>query len=640
MAKRIGNSLFRIRGSEEETVDEDLHIDAQRLRSRMDRLTFQPGHDRRTDARHSLDTDNVAEGRRVDQKLLVAAIDIGTTYSGYAFSFAHEQLGETADPNKIHVNTWENDGGSRSHFKTPSCLLLHPNGNLHSFGNAAIVKYNTLTEEEKHRDWYFFWQFKMTLHQEEEIRGDAKIKEENGKEMESLTVFKFSIQYLKEHLMNVVRNSSPDVRNTDVRWVITVPAIWKDSAKKFMRQAANQAGIEPDQIEIALEPESASLYCRSMKSCRVKQDSASLTNFPKGTRYMVLDCGGGTVDVTVHEMVGQNTLRELHAATGGDWGGTKVNKAFWNFISQLAGPEAFHRFSTDSKGDYLNLLADFEVKKRMTKPDSSDVVTIRIPASLFNILNEKQNNFAKVEGNVSLIGDKLRIKAHQFRAFFDVAITEILNHVEELVEAVPGPLQVMLLVGGFADSPILQKAIKDQFSGRMTVIIPIDASLCVMKGAVLYGFNPSSVATRVCRYTYGVATSMTFRPGEHPPERKSGSGSQAFCDDIFDKHVEIGQEIPTDKAFGKREYYPITNDDKLLHVSLYRSNKKDPEFVDERGCQRVGTAEIKVDTSIGRTSRERQVMVGIIFGSSDIKVRAKQKGGKTQTAKFILNGGF
>ena len=74
----------------------------------------------------------------------------------------------------------------------------------------------------------------------QEIRGDAKLKEENGKELQSLTVFRYTIQYLKQHLVNVVRNSSPDVRDTDVRWVITVPAIWKDSAKKFMRQAAEE----------------------------------------------------------------------------------------------------------------------------------------------------------------------------------------------------------------------------------------------------------------------------------------------------------------------------------------------------------------------------------------------------------------
>ena len=51
-----------------------------------------------------------------------------------------------------------------------------------------------------------------------------------------------------------------------------------------------------DQIEIALEPEAASLYCRSMKAIRTEQGGAAagsgLTKFPKGTRYMVLDCGG------------------------------------------------------------------------------------------------------------------------------------------------------------------------------------------------------------------------------------------------------------------------------------------------------------------------------------------------------------
>ena len=115
----------------------------------------------------SLDLEDEMQEMKIDKKLLVAALDIGTTYSGYAFSFAHEQSGDTADPDRIHVNTWENEGGSRTYFKTPSCLLLHPNKTLHSFGNEAIEKYNSLTEDKKHHDWYFFWQFKMTLHQEE-----------------------------------------------------------------------------------------------------------------------------------------------------------------------------------------------------------------------------------------------------------------------------------------------------------------------------------------------------------------------------------------------------------------------------------------------------------------------------------------
>ena len=44
--------------------------------------------------------------------------------------------------------------------------------------------------------------------------------------------------------------------------------------------------------------------------------------FSKGMRYMVVDCGGGTVDITVHEMENDGLLRELYKATGGAYGGT------------------------------------------------------------------------------------------------------------------------------------------------------------------------------------------------------------------------------------------------------------------------------------------------------------------------------
>ena len=103
----------------------------------------------------------------VDKKVLVAAIDIGTSFSGYAFSFAHEQTGNEADPERILVNNWENDGGSRTYFKTLSCLLLHPNGNLNCFGYEALDGYKTLLEDGKDKDVYFFMDFKMILHQEE-----------------------------------------------------------------------------------------------------------------------------------------------------------------------------------------------------------------------------------------------------------------------------------------------------------------------------------------------------------------------------------------------------------------------------------------------------------------------------------------
>ena len=40
-----------------------------------------------------------------------------------------------------------------------------------------------------------------------------------------------------------------------------------------------------------------------------------------GTKYMVADCGGGTVDITVHEIEAkEGKLKELYKATGGPYG--------------------------------------------------------------------------------------------------------------------------------------------------------------------------------------------------------------------------------------------------------------------------------------------------------------------------------
>ena len=39
-----------------------------------------------------------------------------------------------------------------------------------------------------------------------------------------------------------------------------------------------------------------------------------------GTRYVVVDCGGGTVDITAHELLEGSRLKELQRASGGAHG--------------------------------------------------------------------------------------------------------------------------------------------------------------------------------------------------------------------------------------------------------------------------------------------------------------------------------
>ena len=88
---------------------------------------------------------------------VVVAIDFGTTFSGYAFSF-------TRDGDSIHMmRRWEGGDPGVSNQKTPTTLLLKPDGSFHSFGFGARDFYHDLEHDEA-KKWMYFEKFKMTLH--------------------------------------------------------------------------------------------------------------------------------------------------------------------------------------------------------------------------------------------------------------------------------------------------------------------------------------------------------------------------------------------------------------------------------------------------------------------------------------------
>jgi len=56
--------------------------------------------------------------------------------------------------------------------------------------------------------------------------------------MPALDVFSACIKYLKDHLIENCKKALPDTSEEDFRFVLTVPAIWNDTSKQFMREAA------------------------------------------------------------------------------------------------------------------------------------------------------------------------------------------------------------------------------------------------------------------------------------------------------------------------------------------------------------------------------------------------------------------
>lgn len=91
--------------------------------------------------------------------VIVAAIDIGTTFSGCAFAKRYDFEN---DESKIHISTWKDQDGLMS-YKTLSTVLLDQKGKITKFGFEAELKYLNMLLDGIHKYYFYFRNLKMML---------------------------------------------------------------------------------------------------------------------------------------------------------------------------------------------------------------------------------------------------------------------------------------------------------------------------------------------------------------------------------------------------------------------------------------------------------------------------------------------
>lgn len=72
------------------------------------------------------------------------------------------------------------------------------------------------------------------------INTNTKLRDNQGKRMSALKVFSAAIGYMKADLLAMCYAKDSSIGQEQIRWVLTVPALWNDNAKTFMREAANR----------------------------------------------------------------------------------------------------------------------------------------------------------------------------------------------------------------------------------------------------------------------------------------------------------------------------------------------------------------------------------------------------------------
>jgi hypothetical protein len=74
----------------------------------------------------------------------------------------------------------------------------------------------------------------------QKINRNLMLKDEMGRSLPAIDVFAMSIRFLKDDVLENCNKGRAGIKivTQDVQWVLTVPAIWNDGAKQFMRESA------------------------------------------------------------------------------------------------------------------------------------------------------------------------------------------------------------------------------------------------------------------------------------------------------------------------------------------------------------------------------------------------------------------
>ena len=178
---------------------------------------------------------------------------------------------------------------------------------------------------------------------------------------------------------------------------------------------------------------------------------------------------------------------------------------------------------------------------------------------------------------------------------------------------------MILLVGGYGESPLLQETFKKEFANRI-IVTPQDCSLVVMKGAVLYGHNPMTISARILRFSYGLSVEPEFNPRIHPFKNQYVDlNGIKRCRKFFKKLIEKNAKVPSTGKTVTISTSPLYDHQKSMTSKVYYTEKDDPVVVDA-SCHFLGDLESSVPEHV---NGEWDCLETYVFGMTEIKITAK-----------------
>ena len=388
--------------------------------------------------------------------------------------------------------------------------------------------------------------------------------------------------------------------------------------------------FEPRQLAIALEPESAALHIRSLQ-----KDDLIMGTAVDAKRYIVVDIGGGTIDIAVHNVhchaiTGKEYVHEVKGCIGSALGATVIDEAFEDFLCGLdvQGYQYFFQEMMQNPQTWNQLLENFETCK--TSFDGSRDMRVDLPGYMFECYRSQADRQLATALTKEFSPDAyiqkgstlLRIAKSTCLGWYRPTIDNVVAHLQDLEDEYS--VEALFVVGGFAECPILKTELENQFPD-LQLVIPDFPGVAVIKGAVRYGPEPKAIASRTSHATYGVAVNSKFIRGTHDESKKfwSANHNAYYCRNVFSVFVRKGEEVNPSTPY-QHTFNPMKLDQTEISFPIYATDSQNPQYVTDRGCLQIGEIVIPIEKlpAGAKTAGDdtRSAMVSMDFSGSEIFV--------------------
>ncbi|TFK64289.1 hypothetical protein BDN72DRAFT_881586 [Pluteus cervinus] len=559
------------------------------------------------------------------QRRLALAFDIGTTYSGVSYAVLDPGLvpeiqGITRYPSQQKV------GGDS---KIPSIVYYDKHGDVRAIGAEALQE--AFIEQAEEEGFIKVEWFK--LHLRPKTLSSPHIRDSDIPPLppnkSAVTVLCDFLRYLYECARGYIRETHPGGPEFWARvehsidFVFSLPNGWEGSQQAQIRRAAVLAGLVSEHnslshVHFVTEGEASLHFCVNK--------GLMAEGIPRDAGVIVVDAGGGTIDISAYHALSSDTYEEIAPAQCRLQGSVFISRRAKEYLqeklrgSRYASPE-----------DVAHMVHVFDSTTKLTFRGGNTPSYIR-----FGSVRDR-------DLRVDIKAGQLKLPGNEVERLFQPPVDEIVKSIQDLRQSATKPITALFLVGGFAASDYIFNRLEEILSPSGLKVLRPDGHLnkAVADGAVSY-YVDHLVTARVSPLTYGIECCIQYDATSPEHTRRAGTAGprpsgRVVLPHLFRPILKKGTRVTEDKEFREEFYQEAIDLTGFKSVSTdilcYRGQSSEPKWLDSEPSMFTKLCTVVADTaqgakslnpqrnSTGRSYYAQTFFIIFLFGLTELKAQ-------------------